>query len=375
LEAGGFSWANVITVPDATLAQVPSGNPLPDVLATGSLIKGSGAGVYVMDGGKRRPIPSPTVLTACGYGWDAINAVPDARLWRVPAGPAVDGVDCPRLVPPRGSLVRNPAGTVFLVNDGVRRGFPNIATFEARGGNWGNVDDMPNSVVTALPGGRPLPNVLADGNLLKGSSPAVFVMEGGAIRLIGSSLLFEACGYSNEAVHTISDGTLGRLTLGLNLTGPPCPRYVPPNGAILRSPAGTVYVMEGGLKRAVPNIATFEALGLRWAEVDQMPASVVAAIPTGQPLPDVLADGNLLKGSDATVYVMENGFRRVITSASVFTACGYSWEAVSVITDARLSKVPLGPDVTGPPCPAPAAAPAPSAAPTAGEGSGRDADF
>lgn len=356
LEASGFSWASVITVSDATLAAVPTGNALPNVLATGSLVKGSGAGVYVMDGGKRRPIPSPAILTGCGYGWDAVNSVPDARLGRVPVGPAVDGVDCPRLVPPSGSLVRNPAGTVFLVNDGMRRGFPNVATFEAHGSRWGDVDDMPNSIVSSLPRGRPLPSVLADGNLLKGSSSAIFVTHGGAIRLIAGPLLFEACGYSNDAVYTVTDGTLGRLPLGLNLTAPPCPRYVPPDGTVLRSPSGTVYVMEGGLKRAVPNIATFEALGLRWAEVDQMPASVVAAIPAGQPLPDVLADGSLLKGSGTTVYVMEGGARRVITSATVFVACGYSWDAVNVITDVRLGKVPLGPDVTGPPCPAPAAA-------------------
>ncbi|HLE82484.1 MAG TPA: hypothetical protein VJA25_14625, partial [Dehalococcoidia bacterium] len=70
---------------------------------------------------------------------------------------------------------------------------------------------------------------------------------------------------------------------------------------LLKGSASTVYVKLGSLKRAVPNPATFEAEGYRWASVNVIADSVLSSIPEGDPLLNALADGNLLKGSSTTV--------------------------------------------------------------------------
>ena len=61
----------------------------------GSLLKGSGAQVYVVQYRQLRLITSSAVLTACGYQSSEIKAIPDAALSGLPAGPNLAGTPCP----------------------------------------------------------------------------------------------------------------------------------------------------------------------------------------------------------------------------------------------------------------------------------------
>jgi hypothetical protein len=109
--------------------------------------------------------------------------------------------------------------------------------------------------------------------------------------------------------------------------------------------------MQGGLKRHIPNLVTFAVGGFQWGNVNHLPDSSLNAIDSGDPLLDVLADGNLLKGSGPAVYVMEGGQKRHIISEAAFAACGYGWDAVYVVPDASLDVIPTGSSLSGPPCP------------------------
>ncbi|MEE9161615.1 MAG: hypothetical protein V3U35_01470, partial [Candidatus Neomarinimicrobiota bacterium] len=111
------------------------------------------------------------------------------------------------------------------------------------------------------------------------------------------------------------------------------------------------YVMRRGLKRHIPNLVTFSAEGFRWGNVNRIPDSSLSAVPVGDQLLDVLADGNILEASGPTLYVMEGGLKREIVSNEVFSACGYSSDAVYKTSDAKLAAIPSGPTFTGPPCP------------------------
>ncbi len=123
-----------------------------------------------------------------------------------------------------------------------------------------------------------------------------------------------------------------------------------PEGTLLGD-SGVIYVMRGGLKRHIPTSVTFEARGFDPRDIVSVPGSLPPTIPSGDPILDVLADGNLVKGSGSAVYVMEGGVRRHITSPEALVACGYGWDAVYVISESRLGAIATGDPVTGPPCP------------------------
>ncbi len=100
------------------------------------------------------------------------------------------------------------------------------------------------------------------------------------------------------------------------------------DGALLKGSGDTIYVTQRGLKRNVRNPVTFEAEGYQWGNINVIADSTLSSIPTGQPLLDALADGNLLRGSSSTVYVMEGGQKRHTVDAGTFLACGYGFDAV-----------------------------------------------
>ncbi len=125
------------------------------------------------------------------------------------------------------------------------------------------------------------------------------------------------------------------------------------DGAIVGAPDGRIYVLQGGLKRYIPDPATFEANGFSWSGVIPVPAEWAAAVPTGQSLLSVMANGQLLRppGEAVPIYVMENGAKRHIIGPNVFTQCGYGWDAVYVVSSDTLSFIPAGSPLTGVPCP------------------------
>jgi hypothetical protein len=82
----------------------------------------------------------------------------------------------------------------------------------------------------------------------------------------------------------------------------------------------------------------------------------LAAIPNGLPLDEsscprlTFADGTLLKGSAADVWVMENGQKMHAVSVEMFLSCGYQWGNINRIADGSLASIPTGDDLTGAPC-------------------------
>jgi hypothetical protein len=177
-------------------------------------------------------------------------------------------------------------------------------------------------------------------------------MQNGARRHVTSEAVFNGCGYAWEAVYRPSDSSLSGVPLGAPLTDLNCPRFsLNINGRLLRGSGGPeVYVMQGGLKRHIPNSPTFNGRGYSFGNVDAVHATYIGAIITGAPVLDILSDGHLLKGPGPEVYVMQNGTRRHIVSEAVFAACGYSWAAIHGVASYDLPLIPQGAPLAGMPC-------------------------
>jgi hypothetical protein len=153
LEANGLSWGQITPVPDGWL---PAGRSLPDVVATGRLIRSPQGSVYVMQSGTKRYLTGPDAMAACAYGWDAATSLSEAIMASIPDGSPISGPPCPQPTFPNGTLLMGSDGGVWAVQSGQRRWIAGPDVFAGCGYAWANVDRIADSVIAALPLGPSL---------------------------------------------------------------------------------------------------------------------------------------------------------------------------------------------------------------------------
>ncbi|MEW6619760.1 MAG: carbohydrate-binding domain-containing protein, partial [bacterium] len=91
------------------------------------------------------------------------------------------------------------------------------------------------------------------------------------------------------------------------------PKVKYPNGTLLQNEDGHRYLMEGGLRRLIPNQITFEALGFNQQEIKTISNSELQSIDEGEPISKIkYSNGELIKGSDGQVYYMIGGIKKPI---------------------------------------------------------------
>ncbi|HRW09664.1 MAG TPA: glycosyltransferase family 2 protein [Caldilineaceae bacterium] len=122
-----------------------------------------------------------------------------------------------------------------------------------------------------------------------------------------------------------------------------------PYGLIVRGDDATIYLIDQddrhwACKRAFPSAETFLSHGYQWQQVAQLAQSELDAIPTGTPL--TFRSATLLRGTEQTTYIMEEGRKRPFVTAAVFETLGYRWENVVTLDDAHLRRMPTGKPVT-----------------------------
>jgi hypothetical protein len=90
LYSHGYTWPDVLTVPDSILATIPAGAPLSLNIAAyaDKLIKGpsTGAGVFLVKDNTKRPFESAEALYSYGYKWTNVVTVTQYVLDNIPLG-------------------------------------------------------------------------------------------------------------------------------------------------------------------------------------------------------------------------------------------------------------------------------------------------
>lgn len=283
-EGLAFHRGNVDRIGNSLLAGVQAGNTLPSVLDTGTLLKSASGNVYVMSNGSKRLINGSTVMAACGYSSSAAHTLSQARLDTIPDTVPLVAAPCPRLSPGDGRLLKaNNSTAVYMMRSGLRRHIPDPATLDANGFLAGDIDTYHHSLVAAIPEGAPLLSVLADGNIIKGSGNALYVMHLGVRRPVNLGVMND-CGYGVDAIKLLPDARIGQIASGAPLSGPPCVAPSIAAGALITGTGPEVYVMQNGQKRHVSSGVVFGACGYKWGNVDKVADSLLALIPTGTSL-------------------------------------------------------------------------------------------
>lgn len=111
------------------------------------------------------------------------------------------------------------------------------------------------------------------------------------------------------------------------------------DGQLINDPAtGTVYFVTAGSRKAIPDPETFNALGFSWGDIKTN--SAISLVVDGGSYPH-LQYGKLPRNPDnGAVYVLEKGFRRHVPDINTFNALGLSWENVVDMSPQAISSIP-----------------------------------
>lgn len=111
-----------------------------------------------------------------------------------------------------------------------------------------------------------------------------------------------------------------------------------PDGTLVKAKDGnSVYVLESGKKRPISSPTIFEARGYKWGEIVEISRAELNSYTAGTEI-NTYPDGYLLSGPDSKVYFITwSGQKRHITGPSVFTNAGFSWSNVIAVSSSHLN--------------------------------------
>ena len=96
--------------------------------------------------------------------------------------------------------------------------------------------------------------------LIKGSSPRVYVQDGGNIYGIPDAKTFECLGYQWPKIVTVPDTEISKLSLRMTLPSLE-------DGKLIKGSDTRVYLVTACTRRWIPDPETFEKMGLSWGAI------------------------------------------------------------------------------------------------------------
>ncbi|MFA7169649.1 MAG: N-acetylmuramoyl-L-alanine amidase [Candidatus Paceibacterota bacterium] len=272
-------------------------------------IQGSSA-VYIISGGYKTKFSSKNALPIT-YQSREVQYVSKAQL------DAYQYKD--RNILPDGTLVNvNGEGTIYYLENSKKRPLSmDEAGFLKLGFKADEVITISESELDFYETGNII-KIAPEGTLIKDSKNSVYFIENGKKRLFTSATLFNKLGYSWAKVKT--DNEADYYMNGDVMC------YE--NGTLVKSKdSSSVYLIEDGKKRIFTSGTLFEKLGYKWSGIVTAENSELSAYANGANV--TYPNGTLIRGAGtSTVYLVDNGQKREITSATLFSKLGYSFDNV-----------------------------------------------
>jgi hypothetical protein len=241
-------------------------NPL--VYPDGSLLRISGeVGVWLIDGGQKRPFLSHGALTS-RFDENKIIVVAKSVMDNYEKG---DPLKFPNY-----SIIRTPDKKIYLLVDSAKRLIVNDAAFKSIGFNPEEIIDAPASDLASYSDG---PNLTATstnitGTLMQSTKTGgiYFVQDNTKAPLVDK--IFLTTKFKGKKIIRATETTLAKYTkIAPVLFG---------NGELLRSTASNaVYLIDGGQKRPFTSGETFETLGYNWNNIITVSPQLLSLYPLG----------------------------------------------------------------------------------------------
>lgn len=275
-------------------------------------VKGSNA-VYILEDGKKIKFKSETDLPS-SYANRTIKTIDQTQL---------SAYQYQELATyPDGSLLQeNNQNTVYYIQDGAKRPLQmNETEFLGIGFLKSDIINVSKSELSLYEDGNMI-KVGPESSLIKDEKNNVYFIEKGKKRLITSAKLFEYLKYDWKKVKL--DENAKYYLEGNVMTYP--------NGTIIKTKDDSnVYLMVDGKRRSFPSATMFEKLGYKWKNILEIESGEMNRYAL---LGNVIyPDGTLVRAEgEQTVYLIDKGQKRAITSETLLKKLGYSFTNVIVI--------------------------------------------
>ncbi len=109
------------------------------------------------------------------------------------------------------------------------------------------------------------------------------------------------------------------------------------DGLVLKASGDEIYILQDNELRWISSLDAFEHLNLTWKDVHVVDDEFLAQFEIGHPIHLVLKCGD-----SPHVYALEGGEKRWIKDIDTFTAEGYVWDDVQLVTCGYLRQLPDG---------------------------------
>ncbi|MEW6374259.1 MAG: hypothetical protein AB1502_00515 [Thermodesulfobacteriota bacterium] len=221
-----------------------------------------------------------------------------------------------------------------------RRAIANEHVFNQMGFKWSDVKEIDYQDMIILPEGKPIwsKEIIAlfpEGALirLKGQTQT-YVIQGGRKCYIPDPETFQAMGYQWNQVIEVDKATLDSILTGIPIASVKPPyQYTPPGQPpTVQTPPPT------GPAVIQPQYPFSPAPSQPYGSQPGTGATPYQTQPQSSSFPD----GTLIKGSGPDIYLIQNGVRRLIPDTATFNAMGFNWGNVINVDDQKLGDVPLG---------------------------------
>ena len=204
-----YRWESLIAVSEDYLNTYPRGEN--EFYPDGLLIS-SATGVYMMQSNVRQPITSPEVFESYGLNWGQVRRATDFELSIIPVSGAFNTVKTYR----EGSLIGAHSGAIYRVaSNGVLQYIPSPNIFTSQGFSWQAIIRLPDKVVNQYTrSGR-----VGFGNgALISYGGGVYLIENGVKRGIPSPAIFNARGFKWSDVRAVSEDEFNSNPMGQALS-------------------------------------------------------------------------------------------------------------------------------------------------------------
>ncbi len=245
-------------------------NPSITKYPNGTLLQISGV-VYLIEDGLKRPFTSRGALISNHDERKVIQA------------PSIVGEQYKKGAPfsyPNYSLVRSPAGTIYLIQNGKKRGIASQEAFRQLGYNpdevlnarWSEVDPIPEGPSITASAQFPMGALVQN----QSTGAVAFVNRKGTKRDIWDEAILENR-YAHRPIEALPAPEFNSFKKG----APAKFR----DGALVTTPkGGIVYVIANGRKKPIDSAAAFEAYGYAWENVVTVPKKTLSVHKKGKVL-------------------------------------------------------------------------------------------
>lgn len=166
--------------------------------------------------------------------------------------------------------------------------------------------------------------------------PGVYVIYGERKRAFWSREVFDAFGYTSNDVIQVDKSTAD----GYKTLSPV--KY--PDGTLIKSPGGTVYIIDHGIRRGFASREVFDHLGYTFKQVFDSRWGEVNLYPEGEPIDEITdfhANGTLVKSPhDGSVWQIWDNERRPIVDRTIFDR-NFHWDKVITVSVEQFEQYPI----------------------------------